>query len=70
MSAYDVTKLVMLLPRAAEEYRKQIVSGLNGDPTDAAAARLILRDLIGPLTLTPGQPGSRGVATSLVSLPC
>ncbi len=58
VSARDVAKLAALLPGAAEEYRKQIAIGLDGNPTEAAKGRLVLRDLIGPVTLTPGdQPG-------------
>lgn len=45
-----------LLPKAAELYRKQIEMGLAGDARATAKARLILRDLIGPVALTPG-PG-------------
>jgi hypothetical protein len=43
------------LPRAAEDFRKKIAAGLDGNPTEAAEGRLVLRDLIGPVTLTPGE---------------
>ncbi|HEY5608723.1 MAG TPA: hypothetical protein VIM38_10330, partial [Alphaproteobacteria bacterium] len=36
---------------------KQIKDGLDGDPRAAAKARLILADLLGPITLTPGKRG-------------
>ena len=46
------------LPKAASAYRKQIADGLSGDPKAAAKAHLILRDLLGPISLKPGrQPG-------------
>jgi hypothetical protein len=40
-----------------ELYRQKIASGLDGDPAKAMEARLVLKDLIRPVTLTPGQPG-------------
>lgn len=49
-------RVLSMLPCAAAEYRKQIVLGLEGDPRATAKARVILRDLVGPVTLTPG-PG-------------
>lgn len=46
-------KLVAALPNAAELYRRQIAVGLDGNPSEAAEARRILREIFGgkvPLT--------------------
>lgn len=51
-------RILSLLPRAAELYRQQIEQGLDGDPQGASRARLILRDLLGEITLAPGEDGS------------
>ena len=47
-----------MLPKAAEAYRKQIERGLDGDTRAAAKARVILRDLLGPIQMCPGKDGS------------
>jgi hypothetical protein len=51
-------RVLSLLPRAAELYRKQIEQGLDGDTQAASRARVILRDLLGEITLSPGEDGS------------
>lgn len=54
----DSAKLLSILPKAAELYRKQIDDGLNGDPRAAAKARTILRDMIGRIRMqTDGHGG-------------
>jgi hypothetical protein len=52
--AKSKARIGAMLPKAAELYRKQIELGLSGDTRATAKARLILRDLVGPVTLTPG----------------
>ena len=51
-------KILTMLPKAAEAYRQQIERGLDDDPREAAKARVLLRDLLGPIQLCPGQDGS------------
>lgn len=46
-----------MLPKAASMYRKQNKDGLDGDERAMAKAHLILRDLLGPITLSPGKKG-------------
>ena len=38
--------------------RQQIERGLDNDPVEAAKARVILRDLLGPIQMCPGEDGS------------
>lgn len=45
-------------PKAARAYRDQIERGLDDNPREAAKARFILRDLLGPIQMCPGQDGS------------
>jgi hypothetical protein len=59
-----------LLPRAAELYRERIQQGLDGDPQAASRARLILRDLLGEIALSPGPDGSLWAAYGCSPLPC
>jgi hypothetical protein len=42
-----------MLPRAAEEYRRQIARGLDDDLRAALKARAILRQLLGDARLMP-----------------
>jgi len=44
----------------AEQYRRQIALGLDGDPRAALKARVVLRELFvgGKVDLTPGPDGS------------
>jgi hypothetical protein len=52
-------KLLTILPRAADIYRRQIADGLDGNPREAAKARIILRELLGgKIGLKPGADGS------------
>jgi hypothetical protein len=57
--AGDGTKIISLLPKAAEYYGQQISLGLDGDPRAAAKARPIVRELLGgKVQLVPGEDGS------------
>ena len=47
--------ILSMLPKAAAMYRKQIQDGRDGDERAMAKAHLILRDLPGPITLSPGK---------------
>ena len=44
-------KVLSMLPKAAEAYRKQVIAGLDGDLEATARARDILRDLVGTVTI-------------------
>src|ERR1017187_4733868 len=50
-------RVLALLPKAAAMYLKQLEAGLAGDPRGVLRARHILRDYLGPITLTPGKAG-------------
>ncbi len=50
----ESAKLISLLPKAAEAYRRQIAQGLDDDPRAAGKARVILRKLLGSIELSPG----------------
>ena len=50
-------RVLALLPKAAAMYLKQLEAGLAGDPRAVLRARHILRDYLGPITLTPGKAG-------------
>jgi site-specific DNA recombinase len=52
------TRVLAMLPRAAELYRAQIDQGLGGDPNAVAKARTILRSMLGEIMLSPGEDGS------------
>jgi DNA invertase Pin-like site-specific DNA recombinase len=54
--AKQSAKLLTAIPRAAEEYRREVTGGLEGDPRAAARARVILRKLLGEIRLVP-EPG-------------
>jgi hypothetical protein len=57
--AKQQAKILTLLPKAAELYRRQIVDGLNGNARAALKARALLRDLFGgKIRMVPGQDGS------------
>jgi hypothetical protein len=51
-------KIIAALPRAAAAYRKQIEKGLEVNPREANKARVILRDLLGPIQMRPEPDGS------------
>ena len=57
-AARQSAKILTMLPKAAEAYRKQIERGLDDDPRAAAKARVILKDLLGPIQMCPGPDGS------------
>ncbi len=50
-------KIFRMLPRAAEEYRRQIALGLDGGPRAALKARSILRELFGGRIRLVPEPG-------------
>jgi len=52
-------EILLLLPRAAELYRRQIAKGLDGNPREALKSRVILREMFsGKIRLVPGEDGS------------
>ena len=54
----ETAKLLAMLPKAAETYRRQIAQGLDKDPRAAGKARVILRKLLnGTVRLIPDQGG-------------
>ena len=57
-AARHSAKILTMLPKAARAYRQQIEQGLDNDPRAAAKARVILRDLLGPIQMCPGKDGS------------
>jgi len=57
-AARKSAKIIAALPKAAEAYRLQIDRGLNNNPQEANKARVILRDLLGPIEMCPGPDGS------------
>ena len=56
--AKQQARVLTLLPRAAAMYLQQIEDGLAGDARAAAKGRVILRDMIGPVSLWRGDYGS------------
>jgi hypothetical protein len=44
-------KVLSILPRAAELYRKQIANGLDGDAREAGKARVVLREMFGKINM-------------------
>jgi hypothetical protein len=57
-AAMQQAKILTMLPKAATPYLQQIEEGLLGDVRAAAKGRVILKDLIGPVSLQPGNYGS------------
>ena len=57
-AAKRTAKILTAMPKAAQAYRQQIELGLDGDSREAAKARVILRDLLGPIQMCPGEDGS------------
>jgi hypothetical protein len=51
-------KMLAHLPKAAAEFRRQIKLGLSGEPRAALKARVILRRLIGPITVSTDEAGA------------
>lgn len=56
--ALHSAKIVAAIPKAADVYRRQIERGLENNPREAAKARVILRDLLGPIQMCPGPNGT------------
>jgi outer membrane murein-binding lipoprotein Lpp len=56
-AARKSARIVSMLPKMAALYRKQNADGLDGDERAMAKAHLFLRDLLGPISLTPGKKG-------------
>jgi site-specific DNA recombinase len=58
----DADRVVMMLPKAAEAYRRMVGLGLTKDPEAAAQARTVLRQLVGggiklvPIQAKGGRP--------------
>lgn len=59
-SAKESARVLSMLPRAAELYRRQVTNGISGDPREALKARVTLRSLVvdGKIVLSPGEGGS------------
>ena len=52
----ELAKIIAILPRAAELYRKEIAAGLAGNPEAVARARVVLRQRLGgPVRLERGK---------------
>jgi site-specific DNA recombinase len=51
-------RVLSMLPKAAALYLRQIDQGLDGDPRAALKSRIILREMLGPISLEPGKGGS------------
>jgi hypothetical protein len=57
-AAKQSAKILTMLPRAAEAYRRQIAQGLDGDEREALKARVLLRELFGgEVRLVPLEGG-------------
>lgn len=56
--AHQSVNIFSTLPKAAQAYREQIERGLDNCPREAAKARVILRDLLGPIQMCPGPDGA------------
>jgi hypothetical protein len=57
-AALQQAKILTMLPKAAAAYLKLIEEGLAGDARSAARVRTILKDMLGPVSLSPGDYGS------------
>jgi DNA invertase Pin-like site-specific DNA recombinase len=57
-AARHSAKILAALPNAAAAYKRQIERGLDANPREASKARAILRDLLGPIQMCPGEDGS------------
>jgi hypothetical protein len=49
----EIDKIVTVLPKAAEIYRRQLAKGLSKDPGAVLKAREVLRAIIGEVTMVP-----------------
>lgn len=54
-AARQSARILSMLPKAAALYRRQIELGLAGDSSAVLKARVLLHDLLGPVTLAPGK---------------
>ena len=54
LPASQSAKIIAALTKAAEAYRQQIERGLDENPRETAKARIIFRDLLGPIQMCPG----------------
>ena len=52
------SKVLSVLPNAADLYRRQIAAGLDGDEQAATKARVTLRKLLSPIKIGDGENGS------------
>jgi site-specific DNA recombinase len=57
-AAVQQAKILTMLPKAASAYLKLIEEGLAGDARSAAKVRVILKEMLGPVSLSPGDCGS------------
>ena len=57
LPASQSAKSIAALTKAAEAYRQQIEAGLDDNPRVTAKARIILRDLFGPIQMCPRPAG-------------
>lgn len=59
-SAKESARVLSMLPRAAELYRRQVANGLSGDPREALKPRVTLRSLVvdGKIVMSPGEGGT------------
>ena len=58
LPASQSAKSIAAPTKAAEAYRQQITPGLDDNPGQANKARVILKDLLGPIQICPGPDGS------------
>ena len=65
--AKESARVLAMLPRAAELYRRQVIHGLDGDPREALKARVTLRHLVvdGKIVLSPEEGGALWAKFSL-----
>ena len=57
-SMANITRLIAMLPSAAEDFREQIKQGLAGDRAASMRARIVLRQLFGgQIKVLPDQGG-------------
>jgi site-specific DNA recombinase len=57
-AAVQQAKILTILPKAAASYSRLVEDGLAGDERSAAKVRVILKDMLGPISLSPGDCGS------------
>ena len=65
--AKESARVLAMLPRAAEIYRRQVQHGIAGDPREALKARVTLRNLVvdGKIVMSPGEGGALWAKFSL-----